>query len=124
MDKVLEQLGVMRQEQQRLRELKEAEAREQGKFIANFKTLLAVFAQKKEDYVVDNLIQINESVGQIATDVLGFKSIRHKLFVKASQDKDPANRLYLYMFHLFESLVCSVSALVQKSANQLFQQFP
>lgn len=58
----------------------------------------------------------NETIQAIATDVQGFKSIRHRLFNHASQDKSEQGKLYLYLFHLFESLVSSISGLVQKSS--------
>eukprot|EP00347_Sterkiella_histriomuscorum_P009490 403341014 len=86
--------------------------------------MLQVHKQKKSDYVVENLIQINETLRVISTDVAGFKSIRHKLFLKASSDKDPSNRLYLYLFHLFESLVSNINTLIQKSTQSIVSQCP
>lgn len=61
---------------------------------------------------MENLIQINESVSGLVTDIEGFKNIRHRLFLQASNEKDSTNKLYLFIFHLFESLVCNISNLV------------
>jgi hypothetical protein len=73
---------------------------------------------------------MNESLRTIANDVQGFKSIRHRLFVQASGTNltngvgagneaiDAANnKLYLYMFHLFESLVSNIAGLIQKQSS-------
>ena len=60
---------------------------------------------------MDGLIQLNETLRALSNDIEGFKSIRQRLFLKASAEKDPADRLYLYLFHLFESLVSNISVL-------------
>ncbi|CDW71107.1 UNKNOWN [Stylonychia lemnae] len=124
MDKILQQLKQLKQEQQELKTLKTLECKEQLKYIQNCKTLLQVHKQKKTDHVTENMIQINETLRAITTDVQGFKSIRQKLFIKASQDKDPQNKLYLYLFHLFESLVCNINTLVIKQTQQILNQCP
>lgn len=56
---------------------------------------------------MESLIVFSETVRAIANDVEGFKSIRNRLFNNASQDKlaQSEGKLYLYLFHLFESLV-------------------
>ena len=85
----------------------------------------------------------------IATDAAAFKNIRNRLFtsltaeagneddedeivdpIKAKEDalneKAPKmstktkNKLYLYLFHLFESLISNVTNLVTKSVNSVF----
>lgn len=67
----------------------------------------------------------NETVRAISTDVLGFKSIRNRLFNQASAEKSTeSGKLYLYLFHLFESLVANISVLVQKSSSHMFAQCP
>ncbi len=73
---------------------------------------------------MDNLIQLNESLNGIANDIDGFKSIRHRLFMSASNESNPTNKLYLYVFHLFESLVSNISTLGQKSLSTLLSQLP
>ena len=57
---------------------------------------------------------MSETVRSIATDVMGFKSIRNMLFMHASQEsaENEHGKLYLYLFHLFESLVANISILI------------
>ena len=88
--------------------------------------MLALYRQKRNDFTIESLIVMNETVRAIANDVMGFKSIRNRLFMHASQEKgDNENgKLYLYLFHLFESLVANISILIQKSSGQLIAQCP
>lgn len=63
----------------------------------------------------------------ISNDVKAFKTIRHRLFLQANQEgvspqQTRENKLYLYMFHLFESVINNVTMLVQKSSSNLIQQ--
>jgi hypothetical protein len=69
---------------------------------------------------------MSETVRAIATDVQGFKSIRNRLFNYASleKDSDDNGKLYLYLFHLFESLVSNISVLISKSSSHLISQCP
>jgi len=75
---------------------------------------------KKQDYVVEHLIQLDESLREIATDISGFRNIRHRLFQVANAE--PENKLYLYLFHLFESLVNNVATFIGKSTGYAFTE--
>lgn len=83
--------------------------------------MLGLYRQKKNDFTIESLIVMSETVRAIATDVMGFKSIRNRLFMHASQEgaENEHGKLYLYLFHLFESLVANISILIQKSSGQL-----
>jgi hypothetical protein len=65
---------------------------------------------------MESLIVFSETVRAIANDVEGFKSIRNRLFNYSSQDKQSqcseGGKLYLYLFHLFESLVQNIAILI------------
>lgn len=80
--------------------------------------------QKKKDFAMDGLIQLSETLRTLSNDIEGFKSIRHRLFLKASSEKNPADRLYLYLFHLFESLVSNIAVLTSKTTQHWLQQCP
>ena len=79
---------------------------------------------KRKDFVLESLSQIDASVGAITMDVQAFKNIRNYLFSQITEEiqrsknesidnVDEAaltkNKLYLYLFHLFESVVNNVA---------------
>ena len=90
---------------------------------------MAMLKDKRKDFVLESLSQIDASVGAISTDVQAFKNIRNYLFAQITDEihKNKAaaedssnkidgdsesheqaltkNKLYLYLFHLFESVV-------------------
>jgi len=95
---------------------------------------MAMLKDKRKDFVLESLSQIDASVSAISTDVQAFKNIRNYLFaqitdeihkIKAAADDDKSNelneealtknKLYLYLFHLFESVVNNMAQLVQKT---------
>ena len=49
--------------------------------------VLSMQRQKRNDFTIESLIVISETVRAIATDVTGFKSIRNRLFSQASIEK-------------------------------------
>lgn len=55
----------------------------------------------------------------ITNDILGFKNIRHRLFLLASSETDKNNKIYLYLFHIFESLVSNVQVMIDKMMSHL-----
>ena len=87
---------------------------------------MSMLRQKRNDFTIENLILMSETVRTIATDVQGFKSIRNRLFNHASSEKESSEhgKLYLYLFHLFESLVSNISILISKSTGNLISQCP
>lgn len=86
-------------------------------------SVLRMHQQKRSDCTLENLIVFSETVSAIATDIQGFKTIRSRLFAHASHDQGEG-KLYLYLFHLFESLVANVSTLINKTQSQLVAQCP
>jgi hypothetical protein len=80
---------------------------------------MGLYKHKRGDCTLESLIVFSETVRAITTDVMGFKSIRNRLFNHASQEKGTTDngKLYLYLFHLFESLVQNISTLVKKSSG-------
>ena len=115
---VLEQLHELRAENQSLRALKVKESEQHMQYIRNCMSILGLYQQKRSDCTLENLIVFSETVSAIATDIQGFKTIRSRLFAHASQDQGEG-KLYLYLFHLFESLVANVSTLISKTQSQL-----
>ena len=96
---------------------------------------------KRKDFVLESLSQIDASVGAISADVQAFKNIRnylfaqitdeihkHKAAVEEGEDAEShekaltKNKLYLYLFHLFESVVNNMAQLVQKTKYTILSQ--
>ena len=92
---------------------------------------------KRKDFVLESLSQMDASVSAISNDVQAFKNIRNRLFAQITEEiqRDQLeaaakaghsrtssaesqtktlnnNKLYLYLFHLFESVVSNVALLV------------
>jgi phage regulator Rha-like protein len=112
--KIAEQIRELKREQEQIKKVKEAEWAQQRQYIQNCQKVLALYREKRNDFTIESLIVMSETVRAIATDVQGFKSIRNRLFTQASQEKpDNENgKLYLYLFHLFESLVANIAVLI------------
>lgn len=89
-------------------------------FIQNCKKLMMIQSQERQDYILENLIQLEESFKNLATNVAGFKNIRNRLFNMAN--KPGENKLFLYVFHLFESVIADVSGLCSKAGDFAFSQ--
>ena len=103
---------------------------------------MAMLKDKRKDFVLESLSQIDASVSAISTDVQAFKNIRNYLFAqitdeihkhKAAADDEKSNdaaneqalsknKLYLYLFHLFESVVNNMAQLVQKTKYTILSQ--
>ena len=88
--------------------------------------------------MLESLSQIDASVSCISTDVNAFKNIRNRLFSaiqeeikieetvnsEQSEERVRQNKLYLYVFHLFESVIASVTQLVTKTMGVTLSQIP
>ena len=151
LDDVLMQLQDLKAANQQLREMKMAEQEHQRKYFANCAKVMAMLKDKRKDFVIESLSQIDASVGAISTDVQAFKNIRNYLFAQITdeihkykqsetlnQSKDgqtiseeeqahqqqnlTKNKLYLYLFHLFESVVNNMNQLVQKTMYTIMSQ--
>ena len=141
---------------EQLKELKLAEQQQQKKYYANCAKVMAMLKDKRKDFVLESLSQIDASVGAISTDVQAFKNIRNYLFQQITEDihkhknelstleerkNKPTshkredsqsseahkaaltkNKLYLYLFHLFESIVNHVAQLIQKTHYTILSQ--
>ena len=121
----MNQLDDLKLANAQLKELKQAEQEHQRKYCNNCAKVMAMLKDKRKDFVLESLSQIDASVSAISTDVQAFKNIRNYLFAqitdeihkhKAATDDEKSNdavneqalsknKLYLYLFHLFESVV-------------------
>ena len=81
-------MRALKNEQRQLKHLKETEWAKERQYIDNCMKVLAMQRQKRNDFSIENLIVMSETVRTIANDVQGFKSIRNRLFNVASQDKE------------------------------------
>ena len=80
LDELLIQLGEMKAANEQLRELKLAEQEHQKKYFTNCRKVMAMLKDKRKDFVLESLSQLDASVGAICTDVQAFKNIRNYLF--------------------------------------------
>ena len=85
--------------------LKNTEMAYQKHFFENSFKILKILEDKKRDYVLENLTQIYSRVSGLNLDVAAFKNIRNRLFVQIQEQDSQQNKMCLYLFHLFESVV-------------------
>ena len=97
----------------------------------NAHKILKILEDKRKDFVLDSLTQIDASVVNLSTDVLAFKNIRNRLFLQIQEDikfeelsgkTGNEKKMYLYLFHLFESVVQHTSLLVKKTMDITMSQ--
>lgn len=71
--------------------------------------------------MLDQIIQMDESVRAINTDIQAFKNIRTQLLQRESNTKTKAenDKFFIYFFHIFESVVNNTSNLVSKYSSHL-----
>ena len=77
---VLNQLDDLKLANAQLKELKQAELEHQRKYFHNCAKVMAMLKDKRKDFVLESLSQIDASVSAISTDVQAFKNIRNYLF--------------------------------------------
>ena len=65
---------------EQLKELKQAEQEHQRKYFLNCAKVMAMLKDKRKDFVLESLSQLDASVGAISMDVQAFKNIRNYLF--------------------------------------------
>ena len=142
----MNQLDDIKLANAQLRDLKQAEMEYQRKYFNNCAKVIAMLKDKRKDFVIESLSQIDASVSAISTDVQAFKNIRNYLFTQITEEihkhKQAAedeksnlsatnnnhetalskNKLYLYLFHLFESVVNNMAQLVQKTKYTILSQ--
>ena len=99
--------------------MKNLEAQRQQDYIINCKKILKLVKERQKDYVLDQIIQMDESVRAINTDIQAFKNIRTQLFQRDS--KVDQEKFIIYFFHIFESVVNNTSNLVSKYSSHLIQ---
>jgi len=116
----LNQLRALKKEHEELKKDKIRENRKMQEFIQNCKKLIMIQSQERQDYILENLIQFEESFKNIAMNISGFKNIRNRLFNAAN--KPGENKLFLYVFHLFESVIADVSSFCSKAGDFAFSQ--
>jgi len=66
--------------------LKEAEAQQHKKYFTNCAKVMAMLKDKRKDFVLESLSQIDASVSGISTDVQAFKNIRNYLFAQITDE--------------------------------------
>ena len=103
--------------QAQLFQLKQTEMAYQKHFFENSFKILKILEDKKRDFVLENLTQIDSCVSGLNLDVAAFKNIRNRLFVQIQDEikeneSSPRQKMYLYLFHLFESVVSHSAQLV------------
>jgi hypothetical protein len=54
----------------------------QSHFFDNAKQILAILEDKKREFVLESLTQIDSCVSSLAIDVTAFKNIRNRLFLQ------------------------------------------
>ena len=63
-----------------LKQLKQAEASQHKEYFKNCKKVVTMLKDKRKDFVLESLSQIDASVSAISSDVQAFKNIRNRLF--------------------------------------------
>ena len=58
----------------------------QTHFFDNAKQILHILEDKKRDFVLDSLTQIDSCVASLAIDVTAFKNIRNRLFLQIQNE--------------------------------------
>ena len=131
MNTIKEQISDLRAGYQQLLALKQTESAYQNHMFDNAYKVLRILEDKRKDFVLDSLTQIDASVVNLSTDVLAFKNIRNRLFLQIQDDikfeelsgkTGNDKKMYLYLFHLFESVVSHTSLLVKKTIDITMSQ--
>ena len=63
------QIQDLKAANEQLKELKQVEQEQQRKYFANCSKVMAMLKDKRKDFVLESLSQIDASVGAISTDV-------------------------------------------------------
>ena len=96
-----------------LKSMKNLESQRQQDFIFNCKKIMALMKERQKDYILEQIIHMDESVRAITTDISAFKNIRTQLFQMENDGKtqDPeikkltGNKYFIFLFKLFESVI-------------------
>ena len=82
---------------------------------------MALMKERQKEFVLEQIIQMDELVRGITTDISAFKNIRTQLFHQEgeSEKQKPSQKYFLIFFHLFESVVNNVSRLVDRYSTHL-----
>lgn len=70
----------MKAANEQLRDLKLLEQEQHRKYFMNCAKVMAMLKDKRKDFVLESLSQMDASIGSITTDVQAFKNIRNYLF--------------------------------------------
>ena len=76
------QIADLRASQIQLSNLKNAEKAYQDKFFENAQKILQIIEDKRRDFVLESLVQIDSCVSSLNIDVCAFKNIRNRLFLQ------------------------------------------
>ena len=124
---ILQQVQLMKMELDHLKQTKALEAERQQDFILNCSKIMSLMKERQKEFVLDQIIQLDEQVRGITTDIAAFKNIRAQLF--QIENTTPAQKLdyskyMLIFFHIFESVINNTSLLVDRYSHHLISQCP
>lgn len=80
MKAIRDQVQDLRAAQVQLSQLKQTEMAYQSHFFDNAHSILKILEDKKRDFVLETLTQVDACVGSLNTDVTAFKNLRNRLF--------------------------------------------
>ena len=69
-----------------MKQLKLAEASHHKQYFANCQKVVNMLKDKRKDFVLESLSQIDASVSAISNDVQAFKNIRNRLFAQITEE--------------------------------------
>ena len=141
---IIQQVQLIKVQVDHLKQTKLLEQQRQQDFILNCCKIMALMKERQKEFVLEQIILMDEGVRAITTDIQAFKNIRTQLFQKeleskgdkkadgksgkAAGPKDVSavdhNKYFLIFFHLFESIINNTSKLVDQYSDHLIQQCP
>ena len=85
LENIVRQLNHLKFDNAQLKIVKEAEWINQQKYFKNCSKVIAMLRDKRKDFVLESLSQIDASISAITTDVQAFKNIRNRLFAQITE---------------------------------------
>jgi hypothetical protein len=77
---LLQQVKLIKLELDHLKQTKLLEQQHQQDFILNCSKIMALMKERQKEFVLEQIIQMDESVRAVTTDISAFKNIRTQLF--------------------------------------------
>lgn len=76
----MQQVRLMKLQLDHLKQMKQLESERQQDFMVNCQKILRLVKERQKDHVLEQIIQMDESVRAINVDIQAFKNIRTQLF--------------------------------------------